>query len=460
MSKDLQSFLKLIEKQYPESLLRVGDPIDPNAFEVTALLKHLDNRNISKIVQFDKVKDMEGSPSAFPLVHNVFVTRQLCATALDLPPTDYKMELTQEFARREREPGKTVVIPAKEAPCKQKVLTGEKADLRKLPIGLHNKLDAGPYLTMVCAMKSPRAPFYDMTFTKNQIKGPRRLTFSAHPHHHLETLVSEYEQEKRRAPVIIILGHHPAFYLSTCCLTAFGNDDYATAASFLGEPLRLTASETWGEEFLVPADAEIIIEGEVPVGERESQNPFGEIMGYYQAECQMPAIDVTAITYREGAIMQGIFPGHSEHWILGGIPKEGSTFNAIRKNVPGVQAVHLAPSGCGRITCYISLKKGFDNEPRKAAMQAFVEMPNLKFCVVVDEDVDIYNEREVLWALATRTWWDKDLSVISKVQSFRGWLGDAVAIVDATRPKDRTFPIKNEIPQEAMDRIQIERYLK
>jgi len=93
-------------------------------------------------------------------------------------------------------------------------------------------------------------------------------------------------------------------------------------------------------------------------------------------------------------------------------------------------------------------------------MQAFIEMPNLKFAVVVDEDVDVYNEREVLWAMVTRTWWDSDLQLINKVQSFRGWLGDAIAIVDATRPKNRTFPIKNEIPQEALDRIQIERYLK
>jgi len=460
MSKDLQNFVRLIEKQYPDSLVRIEDPIDPNTFEVTALLEHLDRRNISKIVLFENIKNLAGTPSRFPLLHNAFVTRQLCAVALDMPPAAYKMELTQEFARREREPGKTVVVPAKEAPCKQTVLTGEKADVRQLPIGMHHKLDVGPYLTMVCVMKSPRDNFYDMTFTKNLIKGPRRMSISAHVHHHLDTLVGEYERENRRAPVAIILGHHPAFSLSTCCLTGYGNDDYVTAASFLQEPLRLTASETWGEDFLVPADAEIIIEGEIPVGVRETQNPFGEIMGYYQAECMMPVIEVTAVTYRDGAIMQGIFPGHMEHWILGGIPKEGSTYNAIKKNVPGVRAVHLPPSGCGRVSCYISLKKEFENEPRKAGMQAFIEMPNLKFAVVVDEDVDVYNEREVLWAMATRTWWDTDLQVINKVQSFRGWLGDAVAIVDATRPKNRSFPIKNEVPQEALDRIQIERYVK
>ncbi len=83
------------------------------------------------------------------------------------------------------------------------------------------------------------------------------------------------------------------------------------------------------------------------------------------------------------------------------------------------------------------MKKEFENEPRKAA-------------IVVDDDVDVYNEREVQWAVVTRTYWDKDIEVIRKVQRFRKWLGDAVMIIDATRPGDVNFPEKNEIPCEAV----------
>ena len=149
-----------------------------------------------------------------------------------------------------------------------------------------------------------------------------------------------------------------------------------------------------------------------------------------------------------------------DHWNLGGIPKEGSVFNVIKKNVRGIRAIHLPPSGCGRVICYISIKKEFDNEPRKVAMQAFVEMPNLKLAVVVDDDIDVFNERDVLWAVGTRTHWDKDLDVIRKVQTFRDWLGDAVAIIDATRPLDGNFPKRNEIPQEVIDRVDVSKYLK
>jgi UbiD family decarboxylase len=312
---------------------------------------------------------------------------------------------------------------------------------------------------MTCIIKSFNNGFYDITFTKNKYLGPQKIAISAHPHHHLEAMIQEYERMNRRTPVVIVLGHHPAFYLSSCCMTSYGNNDYETASAFLQEPLRLVPSETWGEKFLVPADCEVIIEGEIPPHARESQNPFGEILGYYQPEMKVPVIEVTAMTCRKKGVIQDIWPGHEDHWNLGGIPKEGSVFNVIRKNIPGIKAVHLSHSGCGRVICYISIKKEFDNEPRKAAMQAFVEMPNLKLAVIVDDDIDVFNEREVLWAVGTRTHWDKDLEVIRKVQDVRDWLGDAVAIIDATRPLKGNFPRKNEIPQDAMERVDIRQYV-
>ena len=459
MSKDLHSFIAEEEQARPDSLIRVKERIDPNRFETIAFLKHLDLRGEQSMVLFEHVLTLGGEPSPFPLFYNPYVTRQFCADALGMTKLHSKMELSLEVAARELKQGELETVDPKGAPCKEARLIGAQADLRILPIPLHHKEDAGPYLTMMCVMKSLEHRFYDITFTKNQYLGPQRLSLSAHPHHHLEAILQEYEGKNKRAPVIIVLGHHPAFSLSSCCLTAFGNDDYRTAAAFLQEPLRLTPSETWGKEFLVPADAEVIIEGEVPPHVRETQNPFGEIFGYYQPEMKVPVIEVTAITFRKNGIVQDIWPGQMDHWNLGGIPKEGSMFNVIKKNVPGINAIHLPPSGCGRVTCYISITKEFENEPRKAAMQAFIEIPTLKLAVVVDEDIDVFNEREVMWAVGTRTHWDQDLEVIRKVMGVRGWLGDAVAIIDATRPLKGDFPRRNEVPQDAMERVDVGRYL-
>lgn len=269
------------------------------------------------------------------------MTRQYVADSLDMGDIKSSMDVSLEVARRELQPGSVEVIPPEKAPVKQIVLTGDKADLRTLPIPMHQKDDAGAYLTMACAMKGLNRDFYDITFTKNKFYEPRRMSFSAHKHHHLEAMTCEYEAENKRAPVIVILGHHPAFYLSTCCMTPMGNNDYLTASAFLNEPLRLTPSTTWGDKFLVPADAEVIIEGEIPPHVRDTQNPFGEILGYYQVEMKVPVIEVTAITYRRNGIVEDFWPGHMDHWNLGSIPKEGSVYNVIKKNIPGIKAIHL-----------------------------------------------------------------------------------------------------------------------
>ncbi len=453
MSKDLPGFIALEEKKRPGSVIRVKDRVDSNRYETIAYLKHLDQRGEQKMVLFENVPALNGQPSAFPLFYNPWITRQFCADALGMGELKSNMELSLDVARRELQKGETETISKAKAPCKEVVLKGSQADLRILPITMHQKDDVGPYLTMACVMKSIDDGFYDITFTKNLYYEPRRMSFSAHAHHHLEAMTTEYEKKNKRAPVIVVLGHHPAFFLSCCCMTPYGNNDYVTASAFLQEPLRLTPSETWGEDFLVPADAEVIIEGEVPPHVREKQNPFGEILGYYQVEMKVPVLEVTAITHRKNAIVEDFWPGQMDHWNLGGIPKEGSVFNVIKKNVPGLRAIHLPASGCSRVICYISIKKEFDNDPNKAAMQAFVEMPNLKLAVVVDDDVDVFNEREVLWAVGTRTHWDKDIEIIRKVQSFRGWLGDSVAIIDATKPLKGDFPKRNEVPEDAMERV-------
>jgi 2,5-furandicarboxylate decarboxylase 1 len=453
MAKDLHSFIALEEKNREGSVIHEKERVDANNYETIAYLKHLDLRNEHKMVLFENVPALNGQPSPYPLFYNPWVTREFVADSLDMTELTSPMDVSREVAKLELQKGSVNVVAPEKAPVKEVILTGDKADLRILPMPMHQKDDVAPYHTMACAMKGINSDFYDITFTKNRYYSPQRMSFSAHKHHHLEAMTCEYEAQNQRAPVIVILGHHPAFYLSSCAMTAFGNNDYLTASAFLREPLRLTPSTTWGDKFMVPADAEVIIEGEIPPHVRDKQNPFGEILGYYQGEMEVPVIEVTAITMRKNAIVQDFWPGHMDHWNLGSIPKEGSVYNVIKKNIPGIKAIHLAASGCGRCICYISIKKEFENEPNKAGMQAFVEMPNLKLAVIVDDDIDVFNEREVMWAVATRVHWDKDIEILREVQNFRGWLGDAVAIIDATIPLKGGWPKRNEIHPEAFERV-------
>ncbi len=341
MAKSLNEFVQLLEKTYPQDLLRVKEAIDPNRHEAAAFIKLLEEKRMSPVVMFENVLNLKGERSAFPLAHNLFATRSLAALAIGADASNSQMGLAIRFGEIEQQGGAVEVLKQSEAPVLQHLLLGEDADVNIFPAARYHEKDVGPYFVMACLMKSRSAGFYDVTPTKNLVHGPRRLSLSAHGHHHLSVIVDEYEKAGEPAPVAIVLGHHPAFYLGSCALMPYGNDDYKTIGGFMGEPLRLTPSATLGDDFLVPADAEIIIEGNVLPGVREYQNPFGEISGHYQNRMLVPVIEVSAICFRDNAIMQGLMPGHAEHIILGGLPKEGSVYHAIKKVVPEVTAVHL-----------------------------------------------------------------------------------------------------------------------
>src|SRR5206468_8270570 len=114
-------------------------------------------------------------------------------------------------------------------------------------------------------------------------------------------------------------GHHPAFCLGRVTVPPLGGDACAKTGAIVGNPLRLTASETFGDDLLAPADAELIVEGQIPPGVKEVEGPFGEFTGYYGPQRLRPVIEVTAITHRREAILQHVFVGHRDNWIIGGI---------------------------------------------------------------------------------------------------------------------------------------------
>lgn len=461
MNRSLGDFLRTVEAHDPGGILRVDRHLAANDFAVSALGHKLEEAGEARILILNNLPAVDGSASAFPLVMNVFHSRSLIAQALGLDPDQWRTDLSMAFAEREQQPGRQVVVPADEAPCREVVLTGDAADVRRLPIPMYHQDDVGPYLVMVNLMRHPNGT-YDATFTKNLVLGPHRLSLSSHGHHHLRRIVRHNEADGEPTPVAIAVTHHPAFFLGSVALLPYGHDDYGTIAGFMPErELRLAPSVTWGADFLVPADADLIIEGVVPPGERCWQNPFGEISGHYQERMQVPVIEVTAITHRRGAMVQGILPAHREHWNLGSVPKEGSVLNQLRRNLEGVSAFHLPHSGCGRFSAYVALNKRMQSDPMRAAMTVFSEVYNVKMVVVVDDDVDIFNEREVMWAVATQTRWETDAHLVPQIQAFRSWIGHAGMVIDATRPlDDPNYPKRNEIPRHALESINLDDFLR
>lgn len=464
MGRDLRGFLQRLKERLAQDFVRVERELSPAHYEVTALLQHLENEKRFPALLFSQPRNLKGEISRFPLLSNLFATRQRCALALGMEPGDEGLPLSLEYARREEMLLPPVVVSGREAPVKEVVKRGAEADLYDLPIVRHHAMDPAPYLDMTPVMKDPEGGFYNVAFLRNMVKGPRRLGIHMSPRHNWQ-IHRKNEEKKRPTPVAIVVSHHPSFYLGALNVSAFGVDDYARIGAIMGEPLRLTASETLGDDFMVPADAEMVIEGRVLPNVKEVEGPFGEFTGYYGPQRLRWVVEVTAITHRSDAIFQHIFVGHRDTWVLGGIPKEGSLYNLIRGVVPTTKAVHFPISGCCRFNCYISIDKKVDGETKQAALAALGGCDFVKHVVVVDADIDIYNEGEVLWAVATRVQADQDVDIIKNVKgntldpSQTDDIMTAKMIIDATRPAHKPFAARVEVPKEALAKTRLEDFI-
>jgi 2,5-furandicarboxylate decarboxylase 1 len=464
MQMDLRAFLDDLQERLPYDFVRIERPVAPHQFEVTALLQHLENQKKFPLLFFEKPLSMDGKPSAFPLLSNVFATRQRCALSLGMKPNDGELPLSLEYARREDRMLDPVTISHSEAPVKQVVKRGDDANIFELPVVRHHAMDPAPYIDMTPVMKDPEGSFYNISFQRNMVKGPRKLGLHMSPRHNWQ-IHRKNEEKNQPTPVAIVISHHPAFYLGSLNVSPFGVDDYAKVGAIMGAPLRLTASETLGEDFMVPADAEMVIEGHVLPNVKEVEGPFGEFTGYYGPQRLRNVIEVSAITHRCDAIFQHIFTGHRDTWVLGGVPKEGSLFNLIRGVVPTVKALHFPMSGGCRFNCYISIDKKVDGETKQAALAVLGGCDFVKHVVVVDADIDIYNEEEVMWAMATRVQADQDVDIIKNVKgntldpSQTDNIMTAKMIIDATKPVQRPFGARVAVPKAALEKTRLEDFI-
>ena len=206
-----------------------------------------------------------------------------------------------------------------------------------------------------------------------------------------------------------------------------------------------------------PAEAEFVLEGKILAGTREPEGPFAEFTGYASERSTQHVIEVTAITHRRDALYQDIVGGISaEHTQLLAVPQEARMLKVMRGQYPSVRGVSYPHSGTCRLHCYISMKPSAEGQAKNAAMTAFGEDLALKLVVVVDDDVDVFDEGDVLWAVATRMQADRDVFVVPNMMgaildpSTRAGTTAKMAI-DATRPLG-VYPRRHTVPDEARAR--------
>ena len=451
MAKDLRSFITEWEEKSPGDILRIKEEVSPR-FHVSGVLLKLEKENRYPVVIFERVQNLKGKVAPYQVITNLFASRERSAFAVGASPR----RVAQEFADREARRIPPLKVAASQAPVKEQVRKEEEVNLYDLPVLTHHTQDAGPFLTggiVIC--KDPEAGFYNMAFQRLQVKGERKTGIYLYKASHNGFIYRKYESMNKPMPVAVAIGHHPAVGIGSQSTMAFGEDDYHVIGGLLGEPLELTASETWGEDFLVPARAEIVLEGYIPPHIQESEAPFGEFTGYYGPEVQNPVVEYTAMTCRRDPYYHDVFVGHPDNNLPGGFALEAGIYRALKPVIPGVVNVHLPLSACCRFHAYVQIKKELEGEGI-SAVAALPVKHGLKHIIVVDDDIDIFDDREVLWAIATRTQWDKDVRIIPGMKGV-GLDPSSVAgisakvVIDATRPAPPgTFAARLDLPEEAL----------
>jgi UbiD family decarboxylase len=450
MSQDLRGFLEGVKARKPEDFLVISREVDP-AYEITALVVKLEReRKRRPVLLFENVKGC-----SFPVLTNLHASRSRLAASMGCAP-DATLPTYLRAMERKLEPKLVAHGPVKEV-----VLTGDRLDLRALPQIIHHEGDAGAYLTSAMSFaKDPTSETWNCAYNRLMIQGRDTTGVHLTAGKHLWEFQRIAEARGEPLPVAFAIGVHPAIALGALAIGPIDEDERAIMGALLREPLELVRCETSG--VLVPAQAEMVIEAEILPGERTSEGPFGEFTGYSLGARPREVVKVKAITHRKGAIFQDISVAHLDHLLLSTIPMEANLFRAARGMVPSLKAVRIpAP-----FTCYLSLEQRLAGQAKNAMLAVLGADLYVKRVVAVDHDVDVFDDRQMAWAIATRCQPDRDVTIVSHARGSdldpstpqdgytAKWMVDATA-----KPSLAGYTPRHRVPPAVLERIKLEDFV-
>lgn len=428
---DLRSAIALLQSM-PGQLVTTDVAVDPAA-ELSGVYRYVGaggtvmrpTKLNGPAMIFNNIK---GHPDAQVLI-GLLASRQRVAALLGTK----KEELGKLLCRCAQAPIEPVVSQAP-APCQEIVHLATDPDFdlyRLIPAPTNTPIDAGPYITMgMCYATHPDTGLSDVTIHRMCIQGKDELSIFLMPGaRHIGAMAERATELGRPLPISISIGVDPAIEIGSCFeppTTPLGFNELSIAGALRGKPVVMHRCLTIEENCI--ANAEYVIEGEIQPGVKvvEDQNShtgyaMPEFPGYNgkaSPECWL--IKVTAVTTRKNPIMQTVIGPSEEHVNLAGIPTEASIYNLIEKALPGkVTNVYAHPSGGGKYMAVLQCRKTVhtdEGKHRQAALLAFSAFPELKHVILVDEDVDIFDSQDVLWAMNTRFQGDRDIVTIPGVR--------------------------------------------
>lgn len=417
-------------------------------------------------LQFNSVDDHDT-----PLVVGALDTYERYSMALGVESSFDA--ITGAWEEAYEEPVEPEAVAAGDAPVKQNRLEDVDLFADPFPVPKWHELDAGAELGTLHAVitRDPEDGWVNVGTYRNQIMDETTLGCLVIPYRHIGQHWKKWKELGEDMPVAIAVGLEPALSVTSVSAVPSGQSEYEIAGGLKGAPVEVVEAET--SDLPVPANAEIVIEGTMPVDDfLPVEAPFGEFPGYMGEQVEdSHYIDVDLVTHRDDPLFQGTYEGRP--------PNESTTVRHIGRTaamqrhldnagIPGVKDLCVTPNGCAGFHTVVSIEKQYPGHVRDVMGHVWGH-PNIfsKHCTVVDEDIDPWNQSRVNWAVHTRVQADRDVEIVergksivldpSQVPSRRGW--STLMGIDATRPEDayaeegREVPATTEPPAEWLEQV-------
>lgn len=348
-----------------------------------------------------------------PVIGNLFNSYKKIAAAMNIGEDRLQDELIEAVSHGI----KPEIIS--EGPV-QEVVAVEPLDLPTyLPVPTWFEKERGPYITAgVIFAKDIETGARNVSIARLCLEGDNALLAGIAPTHHLHRLMSKAENHGHTLEIAVAVGNHIAVLLASQMYVDLGHDECEIAGRLLGEPLRLVRCKTVDLE--VPAEAELVLEGRLDGSQRLEEGPVSEFHGFYEYYGPGNKAEVTAITHRKDAMYQAICPGYApEHLLLGGAAIGATTCRALKKSIPSVRRVQITEGGMGRVHAIVTMNRPKPGEGKRAILLAMGHTNLLKLVIVVDDDIDPADWRQVEWAMAAHMRAEEDILILPGVKADR-----------------------------------------
>ncbi len=383
---------KYINKLREDNKLTVVSRSISKNLEIAGVLSAIE----PKPVLFENLSD-----SDFRVAGNLFCTKSQIADYFGIRTEDIIPTLTKAIENR------SVPEEVTEATCQEVVHDG--VDLSQLPILVHNEIDGGPYISSGVVVAADPDYGQNLDFHRAMQIGENRMVARVVQGRDFHRFL----EKNGEVDVAFCIGNAPEVLIAAATSVETGINELEIANAL--QPIKVVRAKT--VDLLIPAECEFVLEGRVILDEKHDEGPFIDLTETVDVVRQEPVFEVKKITHRKNAIWQGLLPGHAEHKILMGMPREPTVYKKVKDLGIDVIDVNITPGGSSWLHVAVKIRKKYEDDGLKAIEAAFAGHHSAKHVWIYDEDIDIYDrqsryDRE--WAFATRFQADVDLLIKDK----------------------------------------------